>query len=185
MVNLEKALVLLLKLFRDKSIKVVLVGGLACGVWKHFRATRDIDFLVHEDLYEIIIKEMKSLGYLNCIEYDELGIIKFDEVADKGLPEVDFVIANREYLREILRTAVIADYGEEKLHIANPEQLITLKLKAIKDNPGRDLDWYDIKNLIRLNSDNVSLDRVEELLKQFDLMERLDELRKEFTKTGR
>ena len=64
-------------------------------------------------------------------------------------------------------------------------KLITLKLKAIKDNPGRDLDWYDIKNLIRLNSDNVRLDRVEELLRQFDLMERLDELRKEFTKTGR
>ena len=184
MINLEKALVLLLKLFREKSIKVVLVGGLACGVWKHIRATRDIDFLVHEDCYEIIIKAMKFHGYLNCVEYDELGIIKFDEVADKGLPEVDFVIANREYLREIFRKAIIADYGAEKLHIANPEQLIALKLKAIRDNPDRDLDWYDIKNLIRLNSENISLDRVEELLKQFDLMERMDELRKEFSKTG-
>ncbi len=184
MVNLEKALVNLLKLFREKSIKVVLVGGLACGVWKHIRATTDIDFLVHEDFCEAIIEAMKFLGYLNCIEYDELGIIKFDEVADKGLPEVDFVIANREYLKEIFKTAIMADYGEEKLHIANPEQLITLKLKAIKDNPEQDLDWFDIKNLIRLNSESVSLNRMEDLLKQFDLMERLDELRKEFTKTG-
>jgi len=180
MVQLDKALKKMVRLFKKKSVKVVLVGGLACGVWKHVRATKDIDFLVASEDYEKIIQIMKSLGYEGCKEFDQLGILKFPEIPAKDLPEVDFVIANQDFLKKILKTAPVGDFNGEEISVSDPEQLIILKLKAINDNPDRDLDWYDIKSLIRLNRSNISYPVINSFLEKFNLMDKSNEIKKEF-----
>jgi hypothetical protein len=182
MVQLDKALKELAKVFKKESVKVVLIGGIACGIWKHIRATKDIDFLLDSQDYEKVIQIMKHLGYEGCKEFKKLGIVKFPEVTAKGLAEVDFVVANQRYLKEIFETAPAGEFDGEDIFVSDPEQLIILKLKAIHDNPARELDWFDIKSLIRLNRANVRVKVILSFLKKFKLMDKSDEIEKEFNK---
>lgn len=183
MIDLEKSLISLIICFQKESIEVVLIGGLACGVWKHIRATKDIDFLVDEIHYEKIIKLMKSLGYRSCKEFDKLGVIKFQEDSENNLVEVDFVMANKDYLKDILTNSTVAEYKNKIIKISSPEQLIILKMKALKDNPDRDLDLFDIKKLIQLNSNDINIDVLEKIAEKIKMMGLFDEIKKEFKKS--
>ena len=54
-INLFKEFTLILPLFERYDIRYAVVGGLAVNIYTQVRATKDIDFLVHEeDLQKLV-----------------------------------------------------------------------------------------------------------------------------------
>jgi hypothetical protein len=167
----------LLKHFGERRIRYGLMGGFALGLWGTARATVDLDFLVNREDMEMVDQVMRELGY-------ERGF-KSENVSQyvsrlKLYGEVDYLHAFRQLSIEMLERAEEKEIfgGELKIKVLRPEDLIGLKLQAIKNDPSRkEGDMADIKALTSVLKERfdwglikryVDILDAKDLLKEFD-----------------
>ncbi|MDA8099077.1 MAG: hypothetical protein M0042_05570 [Nitrospiraceae bacterium] len=126
----------LISRFQDQSVAYGLMGGFALGLWGVGRATIDIDFLVARQDLARIDTIMEELGYR--LEYRTENVSQYrSPIAAFG--EVDMIHAFREVSMAMLSRAVERDIygGTAKIRVLLPEDIIGLKIQAIKNNPKR------------------------------------------------
>lgn len=118
------------------------------GLWGVARATSDLDFLVDREDLEKVDAVMKKLGY-ECRFRSENVTQYVSRLRLFG--EVDFLHAFRSASIGMLERAEEKEIfgGELKIKVLKPEDLIGLKLQAVKNNPSRkEMDIADIKALV-------------------------------------
>lgn len=155
----------LLSRFEIQNIRYALIGGLALGLLGVGRATMDIDFLVFRDDMSVVDTIMTELGY-ECRYRSENVSQYVSSLAVFG--EVDFLHAFRESTLDMLRRAQECEIfgGAMRIRVIAPEDLIGLKLQALKNDPsGRTLDLEDIKELVRIRGKNLNWVRIREYVK--------------------
>jgi len=163
----------LLQRFIERRVRYGLIGGFALGLWGGTRSTVDLDFLVHRDDVANIDVIMKELGYTCGFKSENVSQYVS---AQKIFGEVDFLHAFRQASLEMLDRAVEKKIfnGELIIKVLMPEDLIGLKLQAIKNNSARkEQDMADIKALkfARLGKlDWELIKRYAEILEAADLL---------------
>ena len=177
--DFQKILTVLTRKFEEKQIRFALIGGFALGLWGVGRSTIDIDFLVEKKI-EDINSIMTDMGYR--IHYQTENVSQFiSEIPLFG--EVDFLHAFRplslQMLDRVEKKSVFG--GKLKVPVLRPEDLIGLKLQALKNDPTREaVDLQDIKAL--MGKDNsYALDKklVFNYFKIFQLQDLFVQLEKE------
>jgi putative nucleotidyltransferase-like protein len=166
----------LLKRFSELRVRYGLMGGFALGLWGVTRATADLDFLVHRDDMEKVGQIMGELGYER--KYTSENVSQFVS-AVKLFGEVDFLHAFRQASIAMLDRAVNKDIftGTEKIKVLRPEDLIGLKLQAIKNDPARkEVDMADIKALVSVLKENLNWS----IIKTYSTILDAEDLLKEF-----
>lgn len=153
--NLTRTIKSLVKICREKEIRIVLMGGIATSFYARPRATYDIDGIIHSGkrgLDEFLIAAGKS-GF----GYDAKQPVKFIQ----GLPfitllykkhkvYVDLFIAETIFQKGIVKRARKIKFGKMLVDIISREDLIILKLQT-----GREKDTEDARNILADNSDKL------------------------------
>lgn len=166
----------LLSKFGKEGIHYALMGGFALGLWGFGRGTVDIDFLANKDDMEKVDKIMRKLGY-ECKFRSENVSQYVSQLNIFG--EVDFLHAFREISISMLQRAEEKDAfgGTIKIKVLKPEDIIGLKLQAIKNNPSRrQRDLSDIESLISIHKDNIDW----RLIKKYCKILEMDNFYKKF-----
>ena len=159
----------LLTAFKKEGVQYALMGGFALGAWGVPRATVDIDFLVNRDDMEKVHKIMTGMGY-EC-RYQTENVSQYVSQL-KVFGEVDFLHAFREASLEMIQRASETEVfgGSLKVKVLRPEDLIGLKLQAIKNNPSRErTDMADIESLLAVHKDNLDWLLIEKYFKIFEM----------------
>ena len=165
----KKVLAAILAELEKHNIPYAIVGAVAMGFWGVRRDTVDIDLLVKAADREKVIAFMKGLGYDHMIASnfaDQFGHL----MKEMGL--VDFLYTKREQ-------GIIEDGKTFKginkdidVRVAMPEDIIGLKLDAIKNNPKRELqDWADIQAIVEVLGDNLDWTKIRNYCKLLDVEE--------------
>ena len=165
----KKVLAAILAELEKHNIPYAIVGAVAMGFWGVRRDTVDIDLLVKAADREKVIAFMKGLGYDHMIASnfaDQFGHL----MKEMGL--VDFLYTKREQ-------GIIEDGKTFKginkdidVRVAMPEDIIGLKLDAIKNNPKRELqDWADIQAIVEVLGDNLDWTKIRNYCKLLDMEE--------------
>jgi hypothetical protein len=158
--------------FEKDNIDYAFIGGVALGLWGVGRSTVDIDILVNKDDIGKVDRIMTGLGY-ECRFRSENVSQYISPLRVFG--EIDFLHAFREASMEML------DHAEEKtafnntlkIKVAKPEDLIGLKLQAIKNNPKRnEQDTADIEMLISIQKKQIDWS----LIKKYCIILEMDEI---------
>lgn len=148
-----------------------IIGGIALSVLGYPRATNDVDFLVHSDFRDASEEQMRSRGFQ--LEFSS------DEVAQwNGEAPIDFLYANREASRDMLKRAVQNSRPEILfgIPVLDASDIIGLKIQAYSNNPKRLLqDLADIQKLIETNQ--IDWQRVQSYAEAFNEWERIKTLR--------
>ena len=167
--DFKSVLSLLLRKFRDENINYALIGGFAVGLWGVGKTTVDIDFLVRREDMNGIDSIMHDAGY-EC-KYSSENVSQYVSPL-KVFGEVDFLHAFREASIEMLKRAEEKEIFDEplKITVLKPEDLIGLKLQAIKNDPLRlRNDMADIESLINIHGRKLDLSLVKKYFQIFDM----------------
>jgi hypothetical protein len=118
------------KAYRKLGVRHVLIGGLAAGAYGEPRATRDVDFLVGDEAFDVA---GPVISFRAGIPMSAYGI------ATDSVPVPE---SYRRIGEEALAGAMPSD--EPGIEIAPPAHLAALKLVA-----GRAKDLLDVQNMLR------------------------------------
>src|SRR3569623_1530462 len=159
-----------LTMFRRCGTPPALIGGLAVSARGVIRATQDIDFLVDSDDGELLHELVLGLGY-ECVH-------RSAEAANylRGEEGLDFLYARRPIARRLLSQAPECDTDLGRVRVVSAEGLIGFKLQAHVNNPARQQDLQDIRELLRIHSARLDIDEVRGYFQMFQREAMLDEL---------
>ena len=162
----KKVFTALLLELEKNGIPYTIIGAVALGFWGIRRDTADIDFLVRSADREKVISIMKNLGYDHAISgnfADQFTHL----IKEMGL--VDFLFTKQEQ-GIIQASRTFKGLGGIDVHVALPEDLIALKLDAVKNNPKREFqDWADIQSIVELLGDNLDWNKIRDYCKILDM----------------
>lgn len=167
--DFKKVIEQLVSSFDKAGIRYAFIGGFALGLWGRSRATADIDFLVKRDDMEKVDCVMQGLGY-EC-KYGTENVSQYVSPL-KVFGEVDFLHAFREASLEMLGRVEEKDAFDSslKIKVLRPEDLIGLKIQAMKNNPGREmLDTADIEMLVSIHKDRLDWSLIEKYCSIFEM----------------
>lgn len=163
----------LIACFNEKNVRYGLMGGFALGLWGVSRSTADLDFLVDRNDMATVDSIMKDLGYKCRFKSDNVS----QYVSDlRMFGEIDFLHAFREASREMLDRAIIKEVfsGDAEIRVLQPEDLIGLKMQAIKNDAARkENDLSDIKALIVVRGEQLDwalITKYAEILQASDIL---------------
>ncbi len=175
--DFKTVLTTVIRRFTENHIQYGLMGGFALGLWGVSRATVDIDFLIDKRHMEQTNEIMRALGYE--IAFRSENVSQFRSPL-KTFGEIDFIHAYREASMDMLKRAVEKELygGEVKIRVLVPEDIIGLKLQAIKNNPARkELDLGDIKALASMPDRTLDWNAINRYADLFDVRTMIDEIR--------
>ena len=171
--NFKTVLTILLGKFGEQGIHYSLIGGFALGLWGVARATVDLDFLIDRKDLEKVGQIMKETGYV-C-KFTSENVSQFVSPV-KVYGEIDFLHAFRQTSVEMLARAEEKEIfsGALRIKVLMPEDLIGLKLQAIKNNPSRkEMDMGDIKALATAQRGKIDwalINKYADILEATDLL---------------
>ncbi len=181
--DFKRVLEELLQGFEKNKVRYALMGGFAMGLWGMGRTTVDLDFLVHKNDLSKVEEIMTALGY-EC-KFQTENVSQYVSPL-RVFGEVDFLHAFRQPSLRMLDRAVDKKvFGEMRLKVLRPEDIIGLKLQAIKNNPHR--KEREIEDVVFLASEYGSVmdwSVVEEYVKILDVQGLYEELQKRLRGTG-
>ncbi len=182
MTNLESLLGRLLREFERRKTRYALIGGFALGAHGAPRATRDLDFLVHNEDMPGLHEFLTGAGYRR-IHHSE-NVSQYDMGGPWGA--IDFIHAFRPLALDMIARAVSKDSTLIGLpvKVVRPEDLIGLKVQSMANNPARrHKELADIESLLEMRKD-VDWTRIREFFVLFNLTDPYSELEARF-KHGR
>jgi len=133
---LQHALIDAVELFRELKIGYALVGGLAAMVYGRARYTEDVDFVAQPD-HEATLADHPDA--MKRHRFDPSCI--YTLYHDSGI-QID--LWKDEHAAGIVERRVRRKVGDRFVHVAEPHDLIAMKLRA--DRPQDD---YDISEILR------------------------------------
>ena len=178
--DFEIVLKTLISQFSHLKIRCAVIGGFALGVLGVPRQTMDLDFLVHRDDLEKLDKVMSALGYARVFYSENVSQYRHPDAA---WGSVDFIHAFRRISLAMLDRA--KDHpalgGRESLRIAQPEDVIGLKVQAMCNDPSRRAqEQSDIERLMARYGQGLDWERIEEFYNVFGLAKEAKSLRERF-----
>jgi len=163
----------------EENVNYAIIGGYAFGLLGISRNTFDLDLLVDKKDRETL-KRILSFYYYE-IKYETENIAQFVSIL-KDFGEIDVIYSFRKPSQEMLKRA-------KKIKILNnqietsvlcPEDLIGLKLQAIKNDPERyERDIQDIKDLVFHYKTELDYNILKKYFDMLELTHLYDELIKE------
>lgn len=163
--------------FDDKKIPYALIGAVALGLLGVLRATGDIDFLVRKEDMPVISAIMKDLGY--SVINDTENVTQFSHDL-RAFGTIDFLHAFRKPTLVMLERAEEKSVfsGEIRIKVVLPEDLIGLKLQAIKNNPElKAMSMQDIVNLVEIHGESMDWKEIETYAKILRMEDAYSEIR--------
>lgn len=145
----SKAFHLVAKASKKSAVPCILIGGFAVNFYKVTRNTLDVDFLTTKDDFEKIKDTLIEAGYSEDFVTD----VTVRMSNKRELLDIDFMIVDDATRSKILKNGKEVEVVGETLIIPSVENLIALKLHAIKNNfKNRMLkDLPDVVKLIKGN----------------------------------
>jgi hypothetical protein len=167
------------------GVPMALAGGLALAVWKHVRATRDVDLLISigEERVEELLQSLRAAAIrpkrrppvvtLGGLEVIQLLYEPPEAFVDL---QIDLLLARSEYPLEALRRRVSIELAglDRGIAVLTCEDLILHKLLA-----GRMIDRVDAAALLRANRQTIDLGYVERWARELKISQELVEVCKE------
>lgn len=169
----------LLTAFGKHNIRYALMGGFAMGLWGGSRSTVDLDFLVNLDDMSKVDEIMTGLGYE--LRHHSENVSQYVSPL-RVMGEVDFLHAFRRASLEMLQRAADKRIfnGSLTVKTLRPEDLIGLKLQAIKNNPKREEnDLADIRMLIHIRKGILDWELIKGYCKILGMENIYEKLRRE------
>lgn len=179
--NFEFVLQKLLEGFSRLKIRYAALGAFAMGALGAERATKDLDFLVHNDDKERLHEFMTALKYERIHFSENVSQYRGDVVPVWGY--VDFLHAFRPLALDMLDSALTLPVFSEKmtLKVLKPEDVIGLKVQALANNARRrSKDAPDIELLAEIHGGKLDWKRVEKYYNLFGLQEEFRSLKGRF-----
>jgi len=179
-VDFEQVLKALLAEFDRLQVRYAAIGGFALGVLGVPRATVDLDFLVHRDDMDTLHGILDRLGYLRRVRTENVSHYDHPDASWGGL---DFVHAFRKPSLEMLKRAkqVPIFDGTAAVRVAQPEDVIGLKVQAMVSDPDRRIgEMDDIERLMRLHGERLDWTRVQAFYDLFELGEEGRQMERRF-----
>lgn len=157
--------------FERAGLRHALIGGQAVNVWIMPRETDDFDFVVAPDrsAIEAVEAVLLALGLSYVRRQDGHGPSGPDFVQLKNLAmnlAVDIQVAKTDYQSLIIDRAVSGELSG--LSVATPEDLIVLKLLAMRSQ-----DQRDIALLVDLRGDTLDWAYIEHWAEVWDVVKEL------------
>ena len=155
------------------NIPYAIVGAVAMGFWGVRRDTVDIDLLVKATDREKVIAFMKGIGYDHLVASnfaDQFGHLM------KEMGFVDFLYTKRE--QGIIEDGkTFKSIKDIDVRVAMPEDIIAMKLDAIKNNPKREIqDWADIQAIVEVLGDKLDWTKIRNYCKLLDIEEAYEKI---------
>jgi hypothetical protein len=179
-VDFARVLKRLLTAFERQQIRYAAIGGFAVGVLGVFRATMDLDFLVHRDDLAKLHMVLAGLGYQRVFQHENVSHYVHP---DPSWGALDYIHAFRRPSLEMLDRAKLVSIfqGTQQIRVAEPEDVIGLKVQAIANNPKRQTkELSDIEQLMDVSGARLDWNRLQEFFELFDLGHLAAELRKRY-----
>ncbi len=178
--DFEHVLRTLLEEFRRLEIRYAAIGGFALGVLGVPRATMDLDFLVHRDDLDKLHGALAFFGYQRFVLTENVSQYRHSD----GLwGSVDFIHAFRGASLAMLARAKSYPVfgGTQTVRIADPEDVIGLKVQAMVNDPDRRTqEIADIERLMGSYSGRLDWERIQEYYELFNRGEEGKQLRKRY-----
>ncbi|MEO5359272.1 MAG: hypothetical protein H7843_02360 [Nitrospirota bacterium] len=155
--------------FARYDISYALIGGLAFNLWGVHRSTVDVDFLVLRDDMERVAAIMEAHDY-EC-RYKTENVSQYVSPL-RVFGEVDFLHAFRDATVAMLKRTTVktAFSGALNINVLRPEDLIGLKLQAMKNDPARHaIDASDIRALMRISGGSLDVGVVKKYFELFNM----------------
>jgi hypothetical protein len=170
----------LLGRFHEDNIRYALIGGFALGAQGVFRATMDIDFLVHRDDMPRVHRILCELGYER--QYGSENVSMYVSPL-KVFGEVDFLHAFRENSLKMLQRAQETIIFDDAItvKVVDVEDLIGLKVQAMaNDETRKTRDLADIESLLEARQSSLDWDRVKDYFSLFRFEALFCELKRKY-----
>jgi hypothetical protein len=169
----KKVLAAILAELEKHNIPYAIVGAVAMGFWGVRRDTVDIDLLVKATDREKVIAFMKGIGYDHLVASnfaDQFGHLM------KEMGFVDFLYTKRE--QGIIEDGkTFKSIKDIDVRVAMPEDIIAMKLDAIKNNPKREIqDWADIQAIVEVLGDKLDWTKIRNYCKLLDIEEAYEKI---------
>lgn len=166
--DLRESLKSLERQLERSGIHHALIGGLGLVAHGLPRATSDIDYYVsgeHEDALHGLLTE---LGFETLQRTENVSSYLL------GRLRVDVLYARREYGVRMLADAQSVTLDGTQLRALRLEDIIGLKLQALRSNPSRTQDLADIERAVR--EKRLEMDRIRRYARVLEMEALLDEL---------
>ncbi len=139
------------------NIGYMVTGGSAVGFWGHARTTMDIDMVValKDSQADKLFTEFEQEAYIS--KDDILSAVSqkkmFNVIFNDTLFKIDFIPLKEDdiYEKESFSRKVEIDFGNLKLSVISPEDLILSKLKWMKIAGGSERQMSDCKSIMMVN----------------------------------
>jgi hypothetical protein len=175
------ALTLASSTLRERGVPLAVMGGVAVSIWKHARATKDVDLLVGIQPNEItgLLKPLVAAGIHPkrlppVVAINEVHIAQFICQPTEALLDVrvDLLFAESEFQKQALARAVPSELlpPNEQVRVLACEDLVLFKLLA-----GRMIDRADAAYLLRENRARLDLLHLQHWIGHFGLQAEYDE----------
>src|SRR3989338_4370903 len=155
----------ILESFQKEKIDFALIGGFALLAHGMDRTTQDIDLLMLIEDKEKVKKIMTSQGFE--LHHESKDVMNFFGMVPI-LGRVDFIVAHRQYARDMLKKAIEKEIlnGKFKIKVITIEDQIGFKVQSsTNDKERQQKDLIDIEWLIKSNYPNLNMNLVREYFK--------------------
>jgi len=134
------------QVIEDQEIDALLIGGFAVNYYGYTRNTLDVDFMIAIKDIDVLCQAMREKGFSNI---DRQHVAVFFNQPGSAF-RVDFLQVDNASMEELLSRAVDADFHGLKLKISALQDLLAMKLFALKSNWAKRVhkDLPDVANLI-------------------------------------
>lgn len=156
--DLDRALTAVAQAWEGARIRYAAIGGVAMALLDVPRMTLDLDFLVRRDDLPEADRTLQALGYSRVFRSENVS-----QFAHPTWGRVDMLHAFRTYSLAMLDRAVPigAAAGGSPVRVAQPEDIIGLKLQATRNDPDRKTrDDADIEALAARHTGRLDWGRI-------------------------
>lgn len=177
--NFNKVIATVISELESCGVRYALIGGFALAMRGVQRATMDLDFILALEDLDVADGIIRSHGYQR--EYRSENVSHYlSPESDWG--RIDILHSFRRPSLRMLETADLLEVSPGlSLRVAKIEDLVALKLQALRNDPQREPgDWADIRLLIQaaaVQEKDIDWERLAEYLEIFSLKDRLAELK--------
>ncbi|NLX26687.1 MAG: nucleotidyltransferase family protein [Lentisphaerae bacterium] len=128
------------------GVDFLMIGGHAVNYYGYVRATMDVDFMIAASDVANVREVMKLAGFTNISESENVVFFSRPESSLR----VDFLPVDASTMEMLLERSVVVDYAGSSLRIPCLEDLVAMKLFALKNgSPKRRLkDSEDVVQLV-------------------------------------
>jgi len=169
--SLRDSLVALIGHLGHRRVDCALVGGIALAARGIVRGTRDLDLLIAEEAEPRVHELMSELGFETLARGGSVSSYLLDAL------RVDYLIAKQARGRAMLQRAELVTVTRGvAAKVVGVEDLISLKLQALKDDPSRGRDRVDIEGLLTVHRGAVNMEAVRDYAVALGAENELDQI---------